>query len=142
MPAQVSGPGAYAKRTDTGGQPIRSMPEPEYGEQTAFKEQQQGAPMAESTPRNLGGTPDTAAAVEMAPMPELPGLFDEGDPTIPTTAGAPIGAGPNVIDGLPGGDGTDFQPQGLREGLEPFAIADQSGILASVINALSERGMW
>lgn len=43
---QPSGPGPYAKRTDRQG--VKRLPNAAYGEQKAFAEQQQGAPMNRS----------------------------------------------------------------------------------------------
>jgi len=47
---QPSGPGPYAKRTDRQG--VKRLPNAAYGEQKAFAEQQQGAPMNRSNQAN------------------------------------------------------------------------------------------
>lgn len=148
--AQVSGPGAYAKRTDTGGQPIRALPDPEYGQAQAYEQQQQAAPLSASADANVPQGPypsDVArsieraggpapAAVASAPEEPLPGLFDMGDASIPMTSGAPIGPGPNSL--LP----TQQDPATLRAALEPYFAADSTGTLATLANKLSNQGLW
>lgn len=81
-PAPVSGPGALSRRTDGGpgsSQPIRDLPNAKYGENAAFRDAQQAAPMA------AGGGVD------------LSGLVPMGAPTTrpeePITAGLPFGPG-------------------------------------------------
>lgn len=148
MAAQVSGPGPYAKRTDTGGQAIRSLPDPDYGEATAYREQQKGAPLADSS-TNAPPAPYPSDIARMAtgpapagpaqPPEKLPGLFDPGDPTEHVTAGAPLGPGPNSVAGLPGAAG-EFNPATLRDSLQPYFAADTTGMLATLANSLAERG--
>lgn len=152
MPAQVSGPGALSKRTDTGGQPIRDLPNPKYGEAKAFEQQQKSAPLAQAegvdatpAPSRLAamggvGAPNTGVGPEPTFEPPMD-IDSEADPSIPVTAGAPMGAGPNEITGLPGG-GEDFNPKALREALMPWAASDTSGVLDNIIGQLSERGLW
>lgn len=77
-PAPVSGPGALSQRTD-GRQPVRDMPDAGYGENKAFRQAQQGAPMNEAS--GGGG----ASITPMGAPSERP---DE-----PITAGLPMGAG-------------------------------------------------
>lgn len=72
-PAPVSGPGALSQRTD--GQGAMALPGAQYGEQAAFQEAQQAAPMA-----------------SMAPLTPLDA--PSGRPSEPVTAGSPMGAGP------------------------------------------------
>lgn len=48
-PAPVSGPGALSKRTD-GRQPTMDLPNAKYGENAAFRDAQQAAPMSETGP--------------------------------------------------------------------------------------------
>lgn len=48
-PAPVSGPGALSRRTD-GRQPVQDLPNAKYGENSAFRDAQQAAPMAETGP--------------------------------------------------------------------------------------------
>lgn len=147
MPAQVSGPGSLSKRTDTGGQPIRNLPDPEYGEATAYREAQQAAPLADSStnappspyPSDIARMGTGAPAGPVQPPEKLPGLFDPGDPNEYVTAGAPLGAGPNSVTGLPGAPG-EFQATALRDALEPYIAGDSTGTLAMLANTLAERG--
>lgn len=146
-------PGAYAQQKAAGSQPVRPLPEPRYGEAQAFREQQQAAPMANSAASAAPQAPypsDMARMIERSaapqapvgqPVPEepLPGLFDQGDPSIPMTAGAPMGPGPNSIPGLPG---ANPDPATLQQALEPFYAADTTGTLAALANNLAERGLW
>lgn len=146
--AKVSGPGAFSQRTDTGGQPIRALPDPKYGEATAFEEQQKAAPLANSAESAVPNATPAPSRMPVAPGPgnmpaqALPGIFDMGDPSIPVTSGAPSGAGPNDISGLPPGLGGDFNPVAFHEALAPYAAADQTGVLGDIIAQLSERGLW
>lgn len=83
-PAPVSGPGALSARTDGGPadrQPMRALPDAQYGEAKEFREIQQGAPMyAESAPS--------------AP----PGLFAPTErPDEPVTSGIASGPGDGPI---------------------------------------------
>lgn len=84
-PAPVSGPGALAQRTDGGPadrQPIRSLPDAEYGANKEFREIQQGAPLYE----------------QPAAPPAPAGLFDDTQyPDEPVTAGIASGPGEGPI---------------------------------------------
>lgn len=85
-PAPVSGPGANSRRTD--GQPIRDLPNPDYGEQQEFRGLQQSAPLASAGISTNGGP-----AVD--PLAGVTGLdAPSADPNMPVTAGAALGAGP------------------------------------------------
>lgn len=86
-PAYASGPGALSRRTDGGPadkQPMRALPDAQYGENKAYMEQQAGAPMyAES-----------GIAQMSPPPPKPPGLFDETErPDEPVTSGIASGPG-------------------------------------------------
>jgi hypothetical protein len=89
-PAPVSGPGALSKRTD-GKQPLMSLPDAKYGEQQAFQNAQQAAPVSESA----GGM---GAAGSPPQGPDLSSIVPMGAPTQnpgePITAGMPQGPGP------------------------------------------------
>lgn len=80
-PAPVSGPGALSARTDGGPadkQPIRSLPNAEYGANKEFMELQQGAPLYEQS----------------APPSAPPGLFEPTQrPDEPVTSGIASGPG-------------------------------------------------
>lgn len=98
-PAPVSGPGKLSKRTD-GRQPVRDLPNAEYGEGKAFRETQQGAPLAEAPSAPSGGQGiDLSGVVGLGEPSQNP---DE-----PVTAGADAGAGPGMdaLD-LPADEGT------------------------------------
>lgn len=147
MAAQVSGPGALSQRTDTGGQPIRSLPDPEYGEATAYRDAQKAAPLADSStdappspyPSDIARMGQGAPAGPATPPEKLPGLFDPGDPSDYVTSGAPLGPGPNSVAGLPGAPG-EFNAASLRSAIEPYIAADSTGMLATLANTLAERG--
>lgn len=81
-PAPVSGPGKLSRRTDGGpGQPVRDLPDAKYGENKAFREAQQAAPMSQT--RSV--------------LPDLSQIIPFGAPSTrpeePVTAGLPTGAG-------------------------------------------------
>lgn len=78
-PAPVSGPGALSRRTDGGpSQPIRDLPDARYGENAAFRDAQQAAPMSTGMPDLSGVVPFGAPS---------------GRPDEPITAGLPTGPG-------------------------------------------------
>ena len=87
-PAATSGPGALSARTDGGAgsktQPIRRIPGQAYGEGKALVEQQQAAPLPQTTPTQIpqnvrGQAVDIFAATER--------------PAEPITEGAMLGPG-------------------------------------------------
>jgi len=84
-PASVSGPGAHSKRTD-GKQPAMQLPDAQYGENAAFQEMQQGAPLAQTS----GGAP-SAAPGGMPSFTQMGAPSQE--PWTPVTDGASVGAG-------------------------------------------------
>lgn len=147
MPAQVSGPGPYSKRTDTGGQPIVDLPDPDYGEATEYRAMQKGAPLSDSAsdgprppyPSDMAAgapQPQTEAA---GPAPErvpLPGLFDKGDPAMPVTAGAALGPGPNAVTG------GMAQPKAysVSEELSKYAAGEGGDAIAWLANTLNRMG--
>lgn len=142
VPAQVSGPGVLARRTDAGGQPIRSLPDPKYGEAQAFEAQQKAAPLA-AAPGTPPGPPPSeltrqlASGPEAGPAPEprpMPGLFDPGDPSVPVTTGAPIGPGRNEVVG-----GMMRPPRRrLSEEMAQYANGDEG--LTALVHMLSQMG--
>lgn len=139
MTAAVSGPGAYSARTDAPGQPIRELPNPEYGEATAYREQQKAAPLAEAVgaPRvdmpSPGAGPSPQAPAERPPMA---GLFAPSQrPDEPITAGVPFGPGPSSIGTERASEAYTASTQ-LRE----YANADPSGALAWLANMLHSQG--
>lgn len=117
-PAPVSGPGRLSQRTD--GVPTMDLPNPDYGEQQTFRQDQQAAPMG-------GGQPPVSPA-------DLSGVVPFGAPSQrpmePVTAGAAAGAGPGPE--AMGLDNEDNDPgvQQLRQilpSLELMANMPQAG---------------
>ena len=93
-PAQVSGPGKFARRTDS--QPVTDIPNAAYGEQAAFRSIQQGAPMAAAQ-----GLPPSTAPGGAAPG-VTPLTAPSERPNEPVTSGADVGAGPtSAVLGIP-----------------------------------------
>lgn len=89
MGTPVAGPGQFSERTDKAvGAANRSLPNAEYGEQAAYQEQQQGAPMAEDVSgmnfNDLFGN----AAGNVTPLDA-----DTTMPDVPVTDGADAGPG-------------------------------------------------
>lgn len=79
MSTPVSGPGQFSKRTDKAvGEANRSLPNADYGEQAAYQEQLQGAPMGQDVTgmnfNDLFGNPadQVVGLGEDSTMPELP----------------------------------------------------------------------
>jgi hypothetical protein len=137
MTAAVSGPGAFSQRTDAPGQPIRELPNPDYGEATAFREQQKSAPLAEAagTPRVDMPSPSTAPVAPVERRPLTPVFAPSQRPDEPITAGVPYGPGPSSI-------GTEQTPQAYLTSsqLREYANADASGALAWLANMLHSQG--
>jgi hypothetical protein len=85
----VSGPGPFSQRTDR--QPIQAIPNAGYGEQKAYKQLQQDAPMAQSS-----GVPQGADFSAMFGNPAnqvVPMGADSTQPGTPVTDGAALGMG-------------------------------------------------
>lgn len=89
-PAPVSGPGRLSKRTD-GGQPARYVSGMDYGEGQELMDQQEAAPMADSSQI-------PPADMAMLARPQQ-GLFDPSPEGRPFTQGMPFGegAGPEAL---------------------------------------------
>ena len=88
-PAPVSGPGSLSQRTD-GAQPIRELPNADYGEGKTFREAQQNAPLAESSALSPSGAVSGGQG-----GPQAVGFDAETmNPGEPVTAGANAGEGP------------------------------------------------
>ncbi|WP_434439723.1 hypothetical protein [Lentzea sp. E54] len=139
MTAAISGPGAFSQRTDAPGQPIRDLPNPEYGEATAFRDQQKAAPLSQAPgiPRMETPPPSAGmAAPSSAPTGPLPPLFAPSQrPDEPITAGVPFGPGPSSI-------GTERAPEAYQTStqLREYANADPTGALAWLANMLQSQG--
>ena len=85
----VSGPGKFSQRTDR--QPIAQLNNADYGEQKAYKQLQQDAPMA-SAP-GMPGTPDLSQMFSGAAANVVPMGQPSGQPGVPVTNGADAGPG-------------------------------------------------
>lgn len=135
-PAQVSGPGALSQRTDTGGQPIRNLPDPQYGEATAYREQQKGAPLAAQGPTPTPSAPSGGPGLDpMAePAPPTPLFAPTQRPDEPVTAGAPLGPGPNTL--APGPTPTRAYP--ISSQISEYAAGNEA--LAWLANTLASQG--
>ena len=86
----VSGPGKFSQRTDK--QPIAQLNNANYGEQKAYKQLQQDAPMAAS-PDVPGGKPDLSQMFQGASANVTPIGADSSQPNTPVTDGANAGPG-------------------------------------------------
>ena len=125
-PAQTSGPGRFARRTD--GQPQVDLPNAGYGENAAYQSIQAGAPVAGAPgipAAPSGGQPDMASALQ-----SLVGLGAEStQPNVPVTDGAALGAGAGAEAlGLPATPQQFDQAdaQNLRPALEAMIAAASS----------------
>lgn len=95
-PAQTSGPGAYARRTDGGpAQKISQLTNAAYGEQATYQQAQRGAPVAQ-TPGPPKGPPPSQFPTN--PNPQAGAVVPFSAPTQrpwePVTSGAASGPGP------------------------------------------------
>jgi hypothetical protein len=91
-PAAVSGPGALSARTDGRPQPVRDLPDAEYGGNADFREIQQGSPLAaapRATTPARGAAADPTAALTPLDAPST-------QPGVPVTNGAASGAGAGI----------------------------------------------
>ncbi|GLY55322.1 hypothetical protein [Lentzea sp. NBRC 102530] len=136
----VPGPGAFSSRSDVGGQPIRDLPDPQYGEATEYREQQKGAPLAETPGVPTPSVPSAretgpAAASPAVRPPSVPLFAASQRPDEPITAGVPFGAGPSSI-------GTEQTPQAYATSnqLREYATSDPTGALAWLANMLHSQG--
>ena len=86
MGTPTPGPGKFSRRTDKAvSEANRNLPNAEYGEQAAYQEQQQGAPMAQSMDfASMFGNP----AERVVPLDA-----DTAMPDTPVTDGADAGPG-------------------------------------------------
>jgi hypothetical protein len=119
QPAPASGPGPLSRRTDGGPgarQPIRELPDAEYGEAKEYRTAQQGAPLAAAP-----GASAQPAQPGPNPAADVVG-FGAGTqrPDEPVTAGADAGLGP------------DSTSLGLPEDPEEVDIANMARVLPSL----------
>lgn len=90
----VSGPGKFSQRTDR--QPIAQLPDADYGEQKAYKQLQQDAPVAASPGMPSGGGMDFAAMFGSPAGRVVPLNAESAQAGVPVTDGASLGAGAGV----------------------------------------------
>lgn len=111
MSTPVSGPGPFSQRTDR--QPIRDIPNADYGEQTAFRDLQSAAPLAadNSQVQQAMGGPDFSSLVGLNEPSQMPGT--------------------PVTDGANSGPGADMSALGLSNPDD-----EQRAVLASYLPAL------
>lgn len=91
MAMQVSGPGKFSQRTDK--QPIRQVDNADYGEQTAYKQLQQDAPMAAAPGVPPAQNMDFSSLFGNPAGRVIPMGADSTQPNVPVTNGASMGAG-------------------------------------------------
>lgn len=91
MGTPTPGPGKFSKRTDKAvSEANRDLPNAGYGEQAAYQEQMQAAPMASAPPAGA-----SFADLFGDPSSSVVGFDAESTrPDEPVTAGAPVGPGP------------------------------------------------
>lgn len=135
-PAPVSGPGALSKRTDGGPsdqkQPVRVPTGGAYGDATALRQQQQGAPLAADPGGAAAPAPGLLAGLNIPTGPNFGAATQQ--PDVPVTAGAATGAGPGLEAlGLPNQEGQDIQA--LAAYLPVFELmANQPGSFSATRN--------
>lgn len=95
-PAPSSGPGALSRRTDGGpSQPMRELPNAEYGAGKEFRELQQGAPLPQAPALPRPSAPSPPATQGGGPQ-VVPFNAPSTRPGEPVTSGADAGAGPGM----------------------------------------------
>jgi hypothetical protein len=120
-PMKVSGPGAYAERTDDK-QPIRTPTGLPYGDAGQLTDLQRQAP--------LPATP---------PPPELSAPTQ--NPGQPVTAGAALGAGPGTEVLNPQAVGLPDTGGPVSQALSRVAAVDSSGIFAQLLTIAQQKGL-
>lgn len=120
MGTPVSGPGQFSKRTDKAvGAANRSLPDAGYGEQAAYQEQLQGAPMAQ------GGGVDVGSMLGN-PSANVVGFGEDSTrPEEPVTEGAD--SGPGAGSEILAGAGTNPNLDKLRAYLPALQYMADNG---------------
>jgi len=118
----VSGPGQFSRRTDR--QPIQQIPNADYGEQKAYKQLQQDAPVAQSSGMPQGSM-DFASMFGNPADRVVPMGAESSQPGVPVTDGAALGMGQGM-DAL--GLGVSRSQQDLRN------LASQLPVLEFMAN--------
>lgn len=136
-PAAVSGPGALSARTDGG---ILNPGEPEYGERQALENLRSAATTAG------GGRVSAPAAAPVDPLASIVGLgAPSSDPTMPVTAGADAGDGPDSsILGLPqsSGDEKRADARALGPAMQALIAASQQGDASPSFRRLVREALY
>lgn len=134
-PAPVSGPGKLAKRTDGGpSQPIRDLPNPDYGEGATFRSDQAAAPMAAAPGPQGGQLPIQPADLSQVTPLDAP----TARPDEPVTAGAAAGPGPGM-DALGLGSQNDPGMQYLRQSLPALELMANMPIASDAFRQFVRR---
>lgn len=122
MSMPVSGPGPYSKRTDK--QPVRQVTGLPYGDNAALTQQQQSAPMSQTS-----SLPSPIPIHAPSTMPDQP-----------VTAGADAGPGPGseILTQRPA---TTAPGSKLVQALQNASASDATGSLASLLALAMERGL-
>jgi hypothetical protein len=133
-PAPVSGPGSLSKRTDGGpSQPVRVPTGGAYGDATALRQTEQGAPMGAS-PGGDSAAPGLLAGLSIPTGPAFGAASQQ--PGTPVTDGAASGPGaePEAL-GIPAQQDQDMQY--LQKYLPVLEhMANQPGASSSARNAV------
>lgn len=142
-PAAVSGPGKFAKRTDTGPkQSVSTVTGQDYGDAKQQAMEQRTAPMIAQQP--LPSAPAPAGAPQdmhqMAPFGGASLQDHTGRPGEPITTGVPIGpgAGPEVLSG---GAPAQMANGAMTQMLQGMSATDTTGALADLYQAARTRGL-
>lgn len=140
-PAPASGPGALSRRTDGGPakQPIRELPNAEYGGAAEFRELQQGAPLPSAPAAPKPSAPLLSPPAQPPGVPlNAPSQYADQ----PVTAGADAGAGPGMESlGIP--NQMDVDVAAMRSRLPALELlASHPGTSQAVRNYVRRlRGM-
>lgn len=127
-------------------QPMQQLVDAKYGENQAYEAQQRIMPATDAQALPDAPSPsETAQAVAPETSPTAPpvsplgGLFDPpSDPNEPVTNGAAFGPGANALrgDAL-----SQTQSRSLTSTLSEYAAADDTGVLADLVNTLYQYGL-
>lgn len=135
-PAPASGPGALSRRTDGGpAQPLRDLPNAQYGEAKTFRELQQGAPLAQSSPLPSTGSPVGGGSPSVIPLNAPTTRPDE-----PVTAGSAFGPGPGPEALGPMTSGPQVQLSSAREQIAALAAQNPDNTALAYLAAKVNQG--
>lgn len=121
MGTPVSGPGGFSERTDKAvSEANRSLPNAGYGEQAAYQDQLQGAPVAS------GSSPDFSSMFGSPSANVIPFGAESTRPDEPVTAGAAVGPGAG-LEAIGGGAAVDPTTDKLRAYLPALIFMADNG---------------